>query len=124
MVASFITAGFIAGLIIALFSFVGIYGNLIGVVSTNWSWMTVSGGRSSSCCAGYQSCTLFYNCPAYVVIICIQPVFNVERYLDHQISVVDSTFSSTARLIGLQAMGYISHVLLNLNHSQVCRDVY
>jgi len=81
-VASFITAGIISGTIIMLFSFVGIYGASIGI-----------GGNppivAKSLGIGY-----------FDVIALLM--------MSSSISVVDSTFSSTARLIGLQLMGYIT----------------
>jgi len=80
-VASFITAGIIAGSIIILFSFVGIYGASIGV------------GGNPPDVARELGDTYFY------VIALLM--------MSSSISVVDSTFSSTARLIGLQLMGYI-----------------
>jgi len=64
-----------------LFSFVGIYGNLIGV-----------GGDPPAVARTFGS--VLFGVIALLMI-------------SSSISVVDSTFSSTARLIGLQLMGYI-----------------
>jgi len=81
-VASFITAGIIAGLIIILFSFVGIYGASVGI------------GGNPPTVAKYLGI-------GYFDVIAL-------LMMSSSISVVDSTFSSTARLIGLQLMGYIT----------------